>query len=121
MWAINDIKVYSIYVCVDIVLGIQACLAQFGGNSRLNFCINVCVYVAAVLIKLFTKEGSEQMDEGGGWAVTPPEQGPLLPAELLGPCQSLDFHVKLGCLQERCVWATAEPGAPAAARTGAQQ
>lgn len=33
----------------------------------------VCVYVAAVLIKLSAQEGSEQMDEGGGWAVTPPQ------------------------------------------------
>lgn len=82
----------------------------------------MCVHVAAVLIKCSTQEGSKQMDEGGGWGVTPPPAlGPLLPTELLGPCQSLDFHVKLGCLHERCVWATAEPGAPVAARTGAQQ
>lgn len=38
-------------------------------------CVRVCVYVAAVLIKLSAQEGLEQMDGGGGWAVTPPSAG----------------------------------------------
>lgn len=36
-------------------------------------CLHKCVYVAAVLIKLSAQEGLEQMDEGGGWALTPPQ------------------------------------------------
>lgn len=73
------VKMYSICMCVDIMLGIHACSVQSSGNSCLNLCICVCVYVAAVLIKLSTQEGLEQMDEGGGWAVTPPSAGTSTP------------------------------------------
>lgn len=75
----THVKIYSICMGADIVLGIQACSAHIGGNSCLNLCISVRVYVAAVLIKPSAQEGLEQMDEGGGWAVTPPSAGTSTP------------------------------------------
>lgn len=71
----THVKTYA-FVCIDIVLGIQACSVE---NSCLNLCISACVYVAAVLIKHSALEGLEQMDEGGGWAVTPPSAGTSTP------------------------------------------